>query len=48
MKTYLCVVPSYLKLGLGKTAVYNDVLDEFYQTVQLMQEINQGIADVNV
>lgn len=45
MKTYLCVVPSYRKLG--KTAVYIDVLDELYQTIKLMQEINQGIADVN-
>lgn len=42
--------PVYISLnGREDTAIIDsNVLDELYQTIKLMQEINQGIADVNV
>ena len=41
--------PVYITVnGRQDTAIIDsDVLDELYQTIKLMQEINQGIADVN-
>ena len=41
--------PVYITVnGREDTAIIDsNVLDELYQTIKLMQEINQGIADVN-
>ena len=41
--------PVYITVnGREDTAIIDSsVLDELYQTIKLMQEINQGIADVN-
>ena len=41
--------PVYITVnGIEDTAIIDsNVLNELYQTIKLMQEINQGIADVN-
>ena len=41
--------PVYITVnGREDTAIVDSkIIDELYQTIKLMQEINQGIADVN-
>ena len=41
--------PIYITVnGKEDTAIISsDVLDELYQTISLMQKINEGIADIN-
>ena len=41
--------PVYITVnGREDTAIVDSkIIDEIYQTIKLMQEINQGIADVN-
>ena len=41
--------PVYITVnGREDTAIVDSkIIDELYQTIRLMQEINQGIADVN-